>query len=127
MSFIVETDEGTWELPDSLRGVVTSFFKALEVSSGADVVKFHPNGMGHMAEMVIPKITNLGFKKIHIIKEIRAAYGIGLKEAKEKTDENTPIRCGPLPMFKAIEFQKACQEAGATVELPNALDRLARI
>jgi ribosomal protein L7/L12 len=122
MSFIIETDDGMWEFPDSLKGVVVQFFEALRIANPE--VKAHPSSMG---EIVVPKITNVGPRRIYLIKEIRAAYGIGLKEAKEKSEETIPIRCGPLPMYQALAFQRACQEAGATVELPNALDRLARL
>ncbi len=126
MSFIVETDEGSWELPDGLRPAVVAFFQALEAAAGAEI-KFHPSGKGPMSEIVVPKITNFGPSRIYAIKEIRAAYGLGLKEAKEKTDEPLPIRLPALPMYKAREFQAACAAVGTTVELPNALDRLAKI
>lgn len=126
MAFIVETDEGTWELPDKMRSVVVSFFQAIE-AAGGEAIKFHPSGNGPMSEVVVPKITAFGVSRIYAIKEIRAAYGLGLKEAKEKTDEPLPIRLPALPMYKAREFQTACAAVGTIVELPNALDRLAKI
>jgi ribosomal protein L7/L12 len=122
MSFIVETDGVTWEVPDNLKDVVVNFFEALRAANSD--IKVFPSSMG---EIVVPRIMSIGPRRIHLIKEIRAAYGLALKEAKEKQEEPTPIRMGPLPMHQAIAFQKACQEAGAVVELPNALDRLAKI
>jgi large subunit ribosomal protein L7/L12 len=56
-------------------------------------------------------------KKIHVIKEVRAATGLGLKEAKALVDE------APNPVKEALSREDAealrdkLQEAGATVEL----------
>ena len=111
MSYLVETEDGTWELPDNLAPLVTAFMQALEAAAGASAIKFHPSSNGGgMSEIVVPKITN-----------------VGLNEAKEKSEQPLPIRLPAMPMFEALKFQRALQEAGATVELPNALDRLARI
>ena len=71
-----------------------------EVSSTVDVV-----------------LTGAGDKKIQVIKVVRAATGLGLKEAKALVDE------APKPVKEGIERDEAdklkaeLEEAGATVEL----------
>jgi len=62
-------------------------------------------------------LTGAGEKKIQVIKVVRAATGLGLKEAKALVDE------APKPVKEAIERDEAdklkgeLEEAGATVEL----------
>ena len=62
-------------------------------------------------------ITGPGDKKIQVIKVVRAATGLGLKEAKALVDE------APKPVKEGIEKDEAdklkteLEEAGATVEL----------
>ena len=71
-----------------------------EVSSTVDVV-----------------LTGAGDKKIQVIKVVRAATGLGLKEAKALVDE------APKPVKEGIEREEAdklkaeLEEAGGTVEL----------
>jgi large subunit ribosomal protein L7/L12 len=62
-------------------------------------------------------LTGAGDKKIQVIKVVRAATGLGLKEAKALVDE------APKPVKEAVDreegekLQNELQEAGATVEL----------
>src|SRR5436190_11094043 len=62
-------------------------------------------------------LTGSGDKKIQVIKVVRAATGLGLKEAKALVDE------APKPVKEGIEREEAdklkgeLEEAGATVEL----------
>jgi large subunit ribosomal protein L7/L12 len=62
-------------------------------------------------------LTGSGDKKIQVIKVVRAATGLGLKEAKALVDE------APKPVKEAIEKDEAeklkgeLEEAGASVEL----------
>ncbi|MBA3610237.1 MAG: 50S ribosomal protein L7/L12 [Rubrobacteraceae bacterium] len=62
-------------------------------------------------------LTGAGAKKIQVIKEVRAATGLGLKEAKALVDD------APNPVKEAISKEDAdalkakLEEAGATVEL----------
>jgi large subunit ribosomal protein L7/L12 len=58
-----------------------------------------------------------GEKKIPVIKIVRAATGLGLKEAKELVDSAPkPIKEG-LPKDEAEKLKKELEEAGAVVEL----------
>ncbi len=62
-------------------------------------------------------LQSAGAKKIQVIKEVRAATGLGLKEAKALVDD------APNPVKEALSREDAealrdkLQEAGATVEL----------
>jgi large subunit ribosomal protein L7/L12 len=62
-------------------------------------------------------LTAAGDKKIQVIKVVRAATGLGLKEAKALVDE------APKPVKEGIEREEAdklkqeLEEAGASVEL----------
>jgi large subunit ribosomal protein L7/L12 len=62
-------------------------------------------------------LTGAGDKKIQVIKVVRAATGLGLKEAKAVVDE------APKPVKEGIEKDEAeklkaeLEEAGATVDL----------
>src|SRR3954465_11610881 len=62
-------------------------------------------------------LTGAGDKKIQVIKVVRAATGLGLKEAKALVDE------APKPIKEAVEREEAdklkadLEEAGASVEV----------
>jgi large subunit ribosomal protein L7/L12 len=62
-------------------------------------------------------LTSSGDKKIQVIKVVRAATGLGLKEAKALVDE------APKPVKEGVEREEAdklkqeLEEAGGTVEL----------
>jgi large subunit ribosomal protein L7/L12 len=62
-------------------------------------------------------LTGAGDKKIQVIKVVRAATGLGLKEAKALVDE------APKPITEGIEREEAdklkaeLEEAGASVEV----------
>src|SRR6476620_2190472 len=62
-------------------------------------------------------LTGAGDKKIQVIKVVRAATGLGLKEAKALVDE------APKPVKEGIECEEAdklkseLEEAGASVEV----------
>jgi large subunit ribosomal protein L7/L12 len=62
-------------------------------------------------------LQSAGDKKIQVIKVVRAATGLGLKEAKALVDESpNPVREG-VSRDDAEALQAQLQEAGATVEL----------
>jgi len=62
-------------------------------------------------------LANAGDKKIQVIKVVRAATGLGLKEAKALVDEAPkPVKEG-VDREEAEKLKKELEEAGATVEL----------
>lgn len=59
----------------------------------------------------------IGDQKIKVIKAVRAATTLGLKEAKELVDgAPNPVKEG-IPKEEAEKLKKDLEEAGATVEL----------
>jgi large subunit ribosomal protein L7/L12 len=62
-------------------------------------------------------LTAAGDKKIQVIKVVRAATGLGLKEAKALVDEAPkPVKEG-IEKGEAEKLKAELEEAGATVEL----------
>jgi large subunit ribosomal protein L7/L12 len=62
-------------------------------------------------------LTGAGDKKIQVIKVVRAATGLGLKEAKDLVDgAPQPIKSG-VPRDEADKLKGELEEAGATVEV----------
>jgi large subunit ribosomal protein L7/L12 len=75
------------------------------------------DGAAEESSTVDVVLTAVGDKKIQVIKAVRAATGLGLKEAKALVDE------APKPVKEAIDREEAEQlkgqleEAGGSVEL----------
>jgi large subunit ribosomal protein L7/L12 len=62
-------------------------------------------------------LTGAGNKKIQVIKVVRAATGLGLKEAKALVDEAPkPVKEG-IDREEADKLKSELEEAGASVEL----------
>jgi large subunit ribosomal protein L7/L12 len=62
-------------------------------------------------------LTGSGDKKIQVIKVVRAATGLGLKEAKALVDEAPkPVKEG-IDREEAAKLKQELEEAGASVEL----------
>jgi large subunit ribosomal protein L7/L12 len=103
--------------------------KALEdafgVSASAAPVQLAagPGGGGDAAEAEEEQtafdvvLTGAGDKKIQVIKVVRAATGLGLKEAKALVDEAPgPVKEG-LDRDEADKLKGELEEAGASVEI----------
>ena len=59
----------------------------------------------------------VGDKKVNVIKAVRAATGLGLKEAKGVVDgAPAPVKEG-VTKEEAVELKTALEEAGASVEV----------
>ena len=58
-----------------------------------------------------------GAQKINVIKVVRAATGLGLKEAKDLVDAAPKVVKEALSKADAEKLKKELEEAGATVEL----------
>jgi large subunit ribosomal protein L7/L12 len=62
-------------------------------------------------------LSEVGDKKIQVIKTMRAITGLGLKEAKAVVDEAPkPVKEG-VSKDEAADIKKQLEEAGATVEI----------
>ena len=58
-----------------------------------------------------------GAKKINVIKEVRAATGLGLKEAKDLVESAPKVIKEGVFKDEAEKLKKVLEEVGATVEL----------
>ena len=101
--------------------------KALEEAFGVSATAVAPvaaaGGTGEAAEAVEEQtafdvvLQAAGEKKIQVIKVVRAATGLGLKEAKALVDEAPkPVKEG-VDRAEADKLKSDLEEAGATVEL----------
>jgi large subunit ribosomal protein L7/L12 len=100
--------------------------KALEEAFGVSataVAAAAPAGGGEAAEEVEEQtqfdviLTAAGEKKIQVIKVVRAATGLGLKEAKALVDEAPkPVKEG-IDKDEAQKLKAEIEEAGGAVEL----------
>ena len=108
------------ELAERIKALEEEFgVSATAVAAAAPVA---PGADGGAAEEEVSTtvdvvLTGAGDKKIQVIKVVRAATGLGLKEAKALVDE------APKPVKEGIERDEAeklkseLEEAGASVEL----------
>ncbi len=62
-------------------------------------------------------LKDMGAKKINVIKVVRGATGLGLKEAKELVEGAPKTVKEALPKEEAEALKKELEEAGATVEI----------
>jgi large subunit ribosomal protein L7/L12 len=110
------------ELAERIRALEEEFgVSAAAVAAAAPAAGGAAGGDGGAAEeessTVDVVLTGAGDKKIQVIKVVRAATGLGLKEAKALVDE------APKPVKEGIERDEAdrlkaeLEEAGASVEL----------
>jgi large subunit ribosomal protein L7/L12 len=123
----------TQEWIDELKAIsvleLSERIKALEEAFGVSAAAVAPvaampgattDGAGEEAEEQTSfdvVLNAAGDKKIQVIKVVRAATGLGLKEAKALVDEAPkPIREG-VDRAEADKLKADLEEAGATVEL----------
>ena len=62
-------------------------------------------------------LTDVGDKKVDVIKAVRAITGLGLKDAKALVDEAPSVIKEGVIKAEAEEHAQALQDAGATAEL----------
>ena len=110
------------ELSERIKALEEEFgVSATAVAAAAPAAGGAAAGDGAAAEeessTVDVVLTGAGDKKIQVIKVVRAATGLGLKEAKALVDE------APKPVKEGIEREEAeklkgeIEEAGGSVEL----------
>jgi large subunit ribosomal protein L7/L12 len=110
------------ELSERIKALEEEFgVSATAVAAAAPAAAGAPAGDGAAAEeessTVDVLLTAAGDKKIQVIKVVRAATGLGLKEAKALVDEAPkPVREG-IDREEADKLKTELEEAGASVEL----------
>ena len=129
---VIEYDEPTVELGDKIAGLTLLQAKKLAdylkdhhgiEPAGGGAVMMAPGGDGGGGEAAVEQteftcmITGFGDSKIPVIKVVRAATGLGLKEAKEL------VESAPKPMKEGISKEDAeklkaeVEAAGGTAEI----------
>jgi large subunit ribosomal protein L7/L12 len=109
------------ELSELIKALEEEFGVSATAVAAAAPAAGAPDGDGAAAEeessTVDVVLSGAGDKKIQVIKVVRAATGLGLKEAKALVDE------APKPVKEGIERDEAeklkgeLEEAGGSVEL----------
>jgi large subunit ribosomal protein L7/L12 len=108
------------ELSERIKALEEEFGVSATAVAAAAPAAGGPAGDGEAEEeagTVDLVLTGSGEKKIGVIKVVRAATGLGLKEAKALVDE------APKPVKEAIEREEAegllkeIEEAGGTAEI----------
>jgi len=95
----------------------------IEPAAGGAVMMAGPGGPAAPAEAAEVKSTfdvvlkAGGDKKIQVIKVVRAATGLGLKEAKDLVEAAPKVVKEALSKEDAEKLKKELEEQGATVEL----------
>ncbi|MEK7481120.1 MAG: 50S ribosomal protein L7/L12 [Patescibacteria group bacterium] len=131
--------EESIEIPEKFRGIVetisqmsvldlSELVKILEKKFGVSAAMpvMAPTAVGATAagesESEAPSTVNInltsaGGQKIQVIKVLREALGVGLKEAKDFADAAPKVIKEGIAREEAEELKKKLEAAGATVEL----------
>jgi large subunit ribosomal protein L7/L12 len=109
------------ELSERIKALEEEFGVSATAVAAAAPAAGAPGGDGAAAEeeggTVDLVLTGAGDKKIGVIKVVRAATGLGLKEAKALVDEAPkPVKEG-IERDEAENLLKEIQEAGGTAEI----------
>jgi large subunit ribosomal protein L7/L12 len=115
---ILETIEGL--SVKELNELVKLFEEKFDVSAQPTVVAGAAGAAGAAAEEKTEfdvVLTSPGAKKINVIKVVRAATGLGLKEAKAAVDEAPTTIKEAISKEDAEALKAQLEEAGATVEV----------
>ena len=129
---VAEFDQTTKELGDKIAGLtllqakqVVSYLKdvhGIEPAAGGAVM-MAPGGGGAAAAPVEEKtefdviLAAVGDNKINVIKVVRSATSLGLKEAKDLVEgAPKPVKTG-LPKADADKLKAELEAAGAKVEI----------
>lgn len=100
--------------------LVTAMEEKFGVSAAAAVAVAAGGDAGAAAEEKTEfdvVLTAAGDKKVNVIKAVRAATGLGLKEAKGMVDGAPATVKEGVSKEEAEELKKALEEAGASVEV----------
>ena len=107
------------ELSELIKALEEEFgVSAQAVAAAAPAAAAGDGGDAEEASSTVDVVlTGAGDKKIQVIKVVRAATGLGLKEAKALVDEAPkPVKEG-VDREEGEKLQNELQEAGASVEL----------
>jgi large subunit ribosomal protein L7/L12 len=110
------------ELSERIKALEEEFgVSATAVAAAAPAAAGAPggdgDGGGEEASTVDVVLTDVGGQKVPVIKVVRAATGLGLKEAKALVDEAPKAIKEGIERKEAEKIKGELEEAGASVEL----------
>ena len=110
------------ELSERIKALEEEFgVSATAVAAAAPAAAGAPagdgDGGGDEAATVDVVLTDIGGQKVPVIKVVRAATGLGLKEAKAIVDDAPKAIKEGVDREEADKLKAELEEAGATVEL----------
>jgi len=110
------------ELSERIKALEEEFgVSATAVAAAAPAAAGAPagdgDGGGEESSTVDLVLTEVGGQKVPVIKVVRAATGLGLKEAKAIVDEAPKAIKEGIEREEAEKIKGELEEAGATVEL----------
>ena len=109
------------ELSERIKALEEEFgVSATAVAAAAPTAAGAPadgGGAEEEASTVDVVLTEVGGQKVPVIKVVRAATGLGLKEAKAMVDEAPKAIKEGIEREEADKLKAELEEAGATVEL----------
>ncbi len=110
------------ELSERIKALEEEFgVSATAVAAAAPAAAGAPAGDGDSggeeSSTVDVVLTEVGGQKVPVIKVVRAATGLGLKEAKAMVDEAPKAIKEGIDRDEAEKIKGELEEAGATVEL----------
>lgn len=108
------------ELSERIKALEEEFGVSATAVAAAAPAAAAPAGDGggdEEASTVDVVLTEVGGQKVPVIKVVRAATGLGLKEAKAMVDEAPKAIKEGVEREEADKLKAELEEAGATVEL----------
>ena len=109
---VLELSERVKALEEEFGVSATAVAAAAPAAAGGD-----GDGAGEEEQSTFDVVlTGAGDKKIQVIKVVRAATGLGLKEAKALVDDLKPVKEG-IDRDEAEKLKAEIEEAGGTAEL----------
>ena len=106
-----------------LSELISEMEEKFGVSAAAAAVAVAPAGGGDAGDAAEEKdefdivLTGFGDNKVAVIKAVRGATGLGLKEAKDMVEGTPATLKEGVAKGEAEELKKSLEEAGASVEL----------
>ncbi len=106
-----------------LSELISEMEEKFGVSAAAAAVAVAPAGGGDAGGAAEEKdefdivLTGFGDNKVAVIKAVRGATGLGLKEAKDMVEGTPATLKEGVAKGEAEELKKSLEEAGASVEL----------
>jgi large subunit ribosomal protein L7/L12 len=111
---VLELSERIKALEEEFGVSATAVAAAAPAAAGAPA---DDGGAEEEASTVDVVLTEVGGQKVPVIKVVRAATGLGLKEAKAMVDEAPKAIKEGIEREEADKLKAELEEAGATVEL----------